>query len=139
MNFSSTKTPPIYFWAIGAIALLWYIFGSYNFLMQIFMASNPMFSEAPTEQIFYKDLPVWYFSIVAIAVFFGLFGAISWLLRKKVAYILFIISFLAVGIQQFYVLTEINPRDIFLPLTSNVIAVFLIWFSKRAITREWLT
>lgn len=138
MNFSSIKTPPVYFWAVGIIALLWYIFGVYNYLMQTFMASNELLSGSRTEQILYDDLPTWFFYIFSIAVFTGLFGAISWLVRKKVAYILFIISFLAVGIQQFYVLTEINPRDIFLPLTSIVIVVFMIWFSKRAIAIEWL-
>lgn len=138
MNLNSTKKPPVYFWVIGIIALLWNIFGVYNYVMQTFMTTGKLTSGSHTQQNLYEDLPIWFISIFAIAVFFGLFGAISWLLRKKVAYILFIISFLAVGIQQFYVLTEVNPRDIFIPLTSIVIVVFLIWFSKRAIAREWL-
>ncbi|HUH28143.1 hypothetical protein [Gelidibacter sp.] len=138
MNINSTKTPPAYFWIVGIIALLWNIFGVYNYIMQTFMTAGKLSSGSHTQQNLYEDLPIWFISIFSIAVFAGLLGAISWLLRKKVAYILFIISFLAVGIQQFYVLTEINPRDIFIPLTSIVIVVFLIWFSKRAIAKEWL-
>ena len=138
MNFTSIKTPPIYFWVIGIIALLWNTFGVYNYIMQTFMTAGNLTSPSHTQQYLYEDLPSWYIFIFSIAVFAGLFGAISWLLRKKMAYMLFILSFLAVSIQQFYVLTEINPRDIFIPLTSIVILVFLIWFSKRAIAKEWL-
>lgn len=92
-----------------------------------------------TEQTIYIDLPAWYISVFAIAVFAGLLGSIALLLRKRWAYILFIVSFLAVGLQQFYILTEVNPRDIFLSLAIMVISVFLIWFSKRAVARKWLT
>lgn len=138
MNFTSSKKPPLYFWIVGIIALLWYIFGVYTYLMQAFMTTEQVSNLSHSERLLYENLPIWYISIFAIAVFAGLIGALSWLLRKKFAYMLFIISFLAVGIQQFYVLTEINPRDIFLPLTSIVIVVFLIWFSKRAIVRGWL-
>lgn len=138
MNIISTNKPPVYFWIVGIIALLWNAFGVYNYVMQAFMTTDQLSEFSKTEHNLYDDLPIWYISIFSIAVFTGLFGAISWLLRKKVAYTLFIISFLAVGIQQFYVLTEINPRDIFIPLTSIVIVVFLIWFSKRAIAKEWL-
>lgn len=138
MNFTSTKKPPVYFWIVGIIALFWNAFGAYNYLMQAFMTTEQSTQLSKAEHNLYDDLPMWYISVFAIAVFAGLLAAISWLLRKKWAYSLFIISFLAVGIQQFYVLTEINPRDIFLPLISIVLALFLVWFSKRAIAREWL-
>jgi hypothetical protein len=133
MNFTSTKKPPVYFWIAGIIALFWNAFGVYNYLMQAFMTTEQSTQLSKAEHNLYDDLPMWYISVFAIAVFAGLLAAISWLLRKKWAYSLFIISFLAVGIQQFYVLTEINPRDIFLPLISIVLALFLVWFSKRAL------
>ncbi|MBA6154447.1 hypothetical protein [Gelidibacter maritimus] len=138
MNLTSSKKPPVYFWIVGIIALLWNLFGVYNYVMQAFVTTEQRTQFSQAQHNLYDDLPIWYVSIFAIAVFAGLFAAISWLLRKRWAYTLFIISFLAVGAQQFYVLTEINPRDIFLPLTSIVIAVFLVWFSKRAIARKWL-
>lgn len=138
MNFSFSKKPRVYFWIVGIIALLWYVFGVYNYLMQAFMTQDQFSGLSHSEQQWYENLPLWYVSIFAIAVFAGLLGAMSLLLRRKFAYTLFIISFFALIIQQFYVLTEINPRDIFLPLSSIVIVVFLIWFSKRAIAKEWL-
>ena len=138
MNFSSTNNPPAYFWVVSIIALIWNAFAGYNYLMQAFMTSEQLDQLSNSDQNLYSDLPTWYISIFAIAVFAGLLGAISLLIRKRWAYVLFIVSFLATGIQQFYVLTEINPRDIFLSLSSIVIAVFLVWFSKRSTARAWL-
>lgn len=139
MNFSSAKKLPVYFWVIGFIALLWNAYGVYNYFMQaFFMTTDQTTPFAQSSHHLHNDLPMLYMIIFAVAVFSGLLGALSWLLRKRWAYILFIISFFCVGIQLFYMLTEINPRDIFLPLSSMVIAVFLVWFSKRAVAREWL-
>ena len=138
MNFSSTKKPPLYFWAVSIIALIWYFFAVYNYLLQATMTTEGLEQLSNSDQNLYSNLPAWYISAFAIAVFAGLLGSLSLLIRKRWAYILFIISFLATGMQQFYLLTEINPRDIFLSLSAIVIVVFLVWFSKRAVAREWL-
>lgn len=138
MNFSYSKKPPSFFWAVGVIAFLWYAFGVYNFLMHAFLTSEALSQLSSADQVFHDNLPAWYISAFALAVFTGLIGSIALLIRKRWAYIIFVISFLDVGIQQFYVLTEINPRDIFMSLSSLVIAVFLVWFSKRAVSKGWL-
>ena len=138
MNFSSSKNPPAYFWVVSIIALIWNAFAVYQYLIQAFTTTDQRDQLSNTDPYLYADLPTWYISLLAIAVFAGLLAAISLLIRKRWAYFLFIISFLATGFQQFYVLTEINPRDIFLSLSSIVIAIFLVWFSKRSITRGWL-
>lgn len=138
MTNETSNKPALYFWIAGIIAFIWYAFGIYAYVMQAFFSQDQLRDLANESEIIYDNLPLWYLSAFAIAVFTGFIGSICLLARKRAAYILFIISFLAVGIQQFYILTEINPRDIFLSLSSLVIAVFLIWFSKRAITRKWL-
>ncbi|TDU40042.1 hypothetical protein BXY82_2081 [Gelidibacter sediminis] len=139
MNFTSLNKPPVYFWVVSVIAILWNAIGVYNYLSHALMTQEELSALSKSDQTLYANLPVWYISVFAIAVFAGLLGAISLLLRKRWAYIFFFISFLAVGLQQFYILTEVNPRDIFLSLTIIVIAVFLVWFSKRAVSRKWLT
>ena len=138
MNFSSTNNPPVYFWIASIIALVWNAFGVYSYIIQAFSDSGQFNELSNTDQNIAINFPAWYISAFAIAVFAGLLGSIFLLLRKRWAYFLFIISFLATGLQQFYVLTEINPRDIFLSLSALVIAAFLVWFSKRAIARAWL-
>ena len=138
MNFSSSNKLPIYYWVVSTIAFIWNAFGVYNYLLQAFMTEEQLTQLSKVDQTLYANLPAWYVSAFAIAVFAGLFGSISLLIRKRWAYTLFIISFLAIGFQQFYILTVINPRDIFLSLSIIVISVFLVWFSKRAVAREWL-
>ncbi|WP_027126797.1 hypothetical protein [Gelidibacter mesophilus] len=138
MNFSSSTKPPLFFWIVAIIAFLWNAFGVSIYLMQAFLSDEQLAGISNNNQKLFWDLPMWYISVFAIAVFAGLFGSISLLLRKRWAYMLFIISFLAVGFQQFYVLTVVNPRDIFLSLTIIVIAAFMVWFSKRAVTKAWL-
>lgn len=138
MNLNSSNKLPSYFWIVATIAFIWNAFGVYNYLLQAFMTDEQLTQLSKTDQDLYANLPAWYVSAFAIAVFAGLFGSISLLIRKRWAYILFIVSFLAIGVQQFYIMTVINPRDIFLSLSIIVIAVFLVWFSKRAVSRRWL-
>ena len=138
MNFSSTNNPPVYFWVASFIALVWNAVGAYSYIMLAVSNSEQLSQITGTDQNVDAILPAWYISAFAIAVFAGLLGSIFLLIRKRWAYFIFFVSLLATGIQQFYVLTEINPRDIFLSLSAIVISVFLVWFSNRAIAREWL-
>ena len=138
MNFSSSNNPPVYFWAASVIALIWNAFGAYSYVMLAISNSEQLSEISNTDQNIDAILPAWYISAFAIAVFAGLLGSIFLLIRKRWAYFVFIIALLSTGIQQFYILTELNPRDIFLSLSAIVIAVFLVWFSRLAIAREWL-
>lgn len=138
MNFSSLNKPPLYFWIVSGIATLWYAIGAYNYVFQMFMTKEQRDVLSSADQVLYDALPFWYVSVFALAVSTGFVASLSLLIRKRWSYILFILSFLAAGIQQFYILTVINPRDIFISLSALVIAVFLIWFSKRAISKKWL-
>lgn len=139
MNFTSLNKPPVHFWIVSVIALFWNAVGVYNYLLKAFMTDDQLAQLSGSDQSLYANLPAWYVSAFAIAVFAGLLGAISLFLRKRWAYPLFIISLFAVGIQQLYIMTVIYPRDIFLSLTIIVVAVFLVWFSRMAIFRKWLT
>lgn len=138
MNFSSTNNPPFYFWIVSFTALVWNAFGAYSYVMLAISNSAQLDEISNVDQNIGPILPAWYISAFAIAVFAGLLGSIFLLIRKRWAYFIFFISLISTGIQQFYILTEINPRDIFLSLSSIVIALFLVWFSWRAIAREWL-
>lgn len=138
MNFSSSHNPPVYFWVTGLTALVWNIFAVYSYVLQDYSNSGQFNELSDADQILADDFPAWYISAFAIAVFAGLLGAIFLLFRKRWAYYVFIIALISTGIQQFYVLTVVNPRDIFLSLSALVICVFLVWFSRLAIGREWL-
>lgn len=138
MNFSSSNNPRVYFWVVSLIALIWNGLGAYSFAVQALSTAEQFNEFSDTDEILAAHFPTWYLSVFGIAVFSGFLGSVFLLLRKRWAYSLFTIALIATGIQQFYVLTEVNPRDIFLSLSSLVIAVFLVWFSRRAIAKTWL-
>ena len=90
---TESNKPGILFWIVGIVALIWNAMGCLNYIAQAFdleMASEGL----SVEQIaFMETIPAWNTALFAIAVFAGLAAAITFLMRKKIAVNLFIISF----------------------------------------------
>ena len=81
-----------------------------------------------------------------MAVFGGAFGCLLLLLRKSAAYYLFIASLLGVIVQLIHTLgiarstIGFSPLEIFMIMLMPVaVAAFLIWYSKQAESRGWIS
>ena len=90
--------------------------------------------------------PAWATGGFATAVFGGALGCILLLLRKSAAYYLFIASLLGVIVTMTHTLgiasstIDFSPFEIFLMiLMPLVVAVFLIWYSKQAQSKGWIS
>lgn len=135
---TNTNKPNIVFWIIGVIALLWNGMGVLNYLMQAYKVEAVM-SELNADQLaLLESMPAWMMALFAIAVFAGLIGSIVFLMRKKMAVILFLVSFLAATIQQLYWLCGTNMAEVyseeqpyFMPIMIIVFCAFLVWYSKN--------
>tara|TARA_R110001583_G_scaffold85392_1_gene223761 strand:+ start:2699 stop:3130 length:432 start_codon:yes stop_codon:yes gene_type:complete len=130
-----TNKPTTIFWVIGIIALLWNISGVGAYLAQAYMSDEALVLLPEAEQAYHRGVPGWVTAAFAIAVFAGLIGCITLLLKKKIASLLFVISFVAVIIQfvyNFYVqdFMEVSGTTIAMPILIIIIALFLIWYSK---------
>ena len=132
------------FWAISAVALLWNVMGSINFLVQMNPAALASFPESHRAII--EGRPVWATAGFAIAVFGGALGGLLLLFRKSAAYYLFIASLLgaiATMIHTLGILRSVNSFglfEIFLAiLMPLVVPAFLIWYSKWAERRGWIS
>ena len=129
------------FWAIGAIALIWNVMGVINFFVQ--MNPDVLAAYRESERAIIEGRPAWATGAFAIAVFGGALGCLLLLLRKSAAYYLFIASLLGVivtmthtlGVGIDFGLGEILG-SILMPL---VVAVFLIWYSKQAESKGWIS
>ncbi len=129
------------FWTIGAVALLWNVMGAANFFAQ--MNPDVLAAYRESERAIVEGRPAWATGAFAIAVFGGALGCLLLLLRKSVAYYLFIASLLGVivttahtlGVDVDFGLGEILGI-ILMPL---VVAAFLIWYSKLAQSRGWIS
>jgi len=134
---SETNKPGIAFWIIGIIALLWNGMGVNNYLQQAFKTESTT-AELNAEQLAFMDgLPAWMTALFAIAVFTGLIACILLLMRKKMAIVVFIVSFISASILQLYWMFGTKATEIFnesmpylIPILVIVIAAFLVLYSR---------
>jgi hypothetical protein len=128
------------FWAIGSVALIWNVLGCINFFVQ--MDPDMLAPYRDSERAIVEGRPAWATGAFAVAVFGGALGCLLLLLRKSAAFYVFIASLLGVivtmthtlGVGIDFGLSEILGI-ISMPL---VIAVFLVWYSKRAQGKGWI-
>jgi hypothetical protein len=129
------------FWIIGAVALIWNVMGVMNYLMQMNPDSLAAYSESARAII--EGRPAWATGAFAIAVFGGALGCLLLLLRKSAAYYLFIASLLGVIVTMTHTLgvaRSFGPFEIsMMILMPLVVAAFLIWYSKHAERKGWIS
>ena len=132
------------FWIIGAVALIWNAMGAMNYLWQMSTDSLAGFPESHRAII--ETRPAWATGAFAIAVFGGALGCLLLLLRKSSAYFLFIASLLGViatMIHSVGVVISIGGFNLFeivmMILMPLVVATFLIWYSKHALRKGWVS
>lgn len=137
----SLNKPPIWFWILSVLALLWNGLGVLAYLGKAFITDD-LIAQLPEEQQaeFLIQYPAWYTAAFAFAVFCGALGCIALLIRKKWAYPLFLISALGAIIQHTYLFrtVEMTSATIVMPIMVIVVCLFLIWFAKNAISKQWI-
>jgi len=125
------------FWVICIIALIWNFMGSINFVMQTNPEMVANFPEAAQSLI--ASRPFWATIAFAVAVFGGVLAELLLLLKKAVAYYLFVASFLGALITNIHTFQVSSAVDIWVgSLMSILIAAFLIWYSKLVKRKGWV-
>ena len=132
------------FWVITAAALIWNVMGVINFFMQ--MNADALAAMSESQRAIIGGRPAWATGAFAIAVFAGALGCLLLLLRKSAAYYLFIASLLGMIVHMIPYLgmggstIKFGPVEISMfILMPLVLAAFLIWYSKRARSKSWIT
>ena len=129
------------FWAIGAVALMWNVMGVINFFVQ--MNADALASFPESHRAIVEGRPAWATGGFAIAVFGGALGCLLLLLRKSAAYYLFIASLLGVIVTMTHTLgvgIDFGLGEILgIILMPLVVAAFLIWYSKWAQSKGWIS
>jgi len=141
---NSLQKPPIWFWIVSAIALLWNSLGVHGYISQAYELSAYTDAYTTDQLEVISTLPSWYTALFAIAVFSGAIGCILLLLRKKAAKFLLIISFVAATIQMVYFLFIADLKGV--DFSANeimsymiiVFALFLVWFSNHSVKKGWI-
>ena len=129
------------FWLIGAVALIWNVVGVINFFAQ--MNPDVLAAYRESERAIVEGRPAWATGAFAIAVFGGALGCLLLLLRKSAAYYLFIASLLGVIVTMIHTLgvgIDFGLGEILgIILMPLVVAAFLIWYSKQAESKGWIS
>ena len=130
-----TKPTPLY-WLISIVALFWNFMGIIAYLGQAYISDDALKMLPEENELYFSNVPAWVTAAFAVAVFGGFLGAIGLIIRKKWAYFLFIISFLALVAQHVYNFfiqnyIEMTGSQMILPIVTFIVALFLIYFSKQ--------
>lgn len=129
------------FWVIATFMLIWNVMGCINFFVQ--MNPEMVASYRETEQAIISGRPAWATIAFAVAVFGGALGCVLLLLRKLSAFYVFIGSFLGVIVTMTHVLgigIDFGLGEIFgIILMPLVVAAYLIWYSKQAESKGWVS
>lgn len=127
-----SNRPNALFWVIGVIALIWNAMGVMAYLGRAFI-TDEMIAELPEEQRaeFLIEHPSWVTAAFAIAVFGGVLASLFLLLRKKLAYPLFILSAIAAIAQHIYLFLNVEVTSYIMPVLIIIVCIFLVWYSKK--------
>jgi len=137
--------PPIWFWIVSGLALLWNGMGVGKFLADVNTSAQDIAKMPQATQDMLASLPPWYMFAFGLAVIAGVLGCLSLLARKKWAAILLGLSLLGVLAQQavFWIMTDIGKNlkggELVMPILIPIVAIFLIWFARMSSAKSWLT
>jgi hypothetical protein len=144
MNQNTNPAVPLWYWAIGAMSLLWNLLGCAAFGMELFAQEAMMESMTEAQKEWARSIPGWIYVVYALAVTTGVAGSIGLFLRKGWTVALFAICLAAVIVQMVYTMIigggmqVMGPSGLVMPLLVIVFAAVLLWFSWFARSRNWL-
>ncbi|RNC91564.1 MAG: hypothetical protein ED555_00035 [Allomuricauda sp.] len=143
MSSTSVK-PPAWFWVVSILALLWNLFGVFQYLFSAFNQQEILESLTQAQREVFEAIPAWATACFAIAVFSGAIAAIGLLLRKKWAKPLFMVSLVTSTAQFIHWLFISNAVEAFgpstygMPITVIVVGILLVVLAKKGIQKGWL-
>lgn len=136
--------PPMWFWIISVIALIWNLMGVSAYLMEAFMGTDAIQALPEAERMLHESRPAWATASYAVAVWAGLAGAFGLLLKRKWAKTAFILSLAGILLQQIYhfflsdTFEVLGSAAMAFPIIIVLIGIGLVVFSNSSIKKNWL-
>jgi len=145
MNKHSTTKPPVWYWVVSVLALLWNLMGVMNYLGTAFMKEAIKAEMTAAQVELMESTPAWVTAAFAIAVWFGAAGCIGLLLRKKWAKSALGLSLLGVLVQTGYGFFMTNATEVYgkteaiiIPSMVIIIAILLVFFARLSERKTWI-
>ena len=128
------------FWIISVVTLIFNVMGVINYFAQMNADSLASFPESYRPII--EGRSAWATAAFAIAVFGGSLGCILLLLRKSAAFYVLIASLLGVIVTMVHIfgVAGFSSFEIWIGvLMQLVVTALLIWYSKLAESKVWIS
>ena len=139
------QKPPVWFWIVAVLLLLWGAQGVFACIQQFRLGADAMGPADDYYRTLYASFPVWYNWVFAVAVGTSFLGSIALLMRSASARTLYIVSLVAVIVQfgWLFATTDMVAVRGFaatagFPIVIVLIAAFQIWFAGLATRRGWI-
>ena len=136
--------PPLSFWIVSGVALAWNLIGLFMYYSGV--SATPEQLQAvytPEQYAAIEATPVWVTSAFAIATTFGVIASVVLLLRKAAAFTLFVVSLVALLVQDLYLFLLSDSLAVFgsslLVIQGSVLVggVIWVWYARLARNRGW--
>ena len=145
MDESTLPRPPLWYWVVAILALLWQATGCYFYVVQVRMDATDLAQLPQGQAAAFAAMQSWQWALFAIAVWSGLAGAIGLLARiRRLAVWGLWLSLIAALVQYGYAFTTpeiraLPPAEALpLPIAIGVIGLALVLFAGSAANRGWL-
>lgn len=142
---TATNKPSVAFWIISGLALIWNLMGVMAYITTVTMTPEALQALPPEQQQLYTDIPKWATAAFAVAVWGSTLGCVLMLLRKKFAKPVFAIALAGILVQMTHSLfisksIEVyGPGGAVMPVMIILIGGFLVWYSRYATEKGWLS
>ena len=146
MSDAINGKPPVSFWIVAGLALAWNVIGLFMYYSGVSATPGQLQAVYTPEQFAaIEATPVWVTSAFAIATTFGVIASIVLLLRKALAFLLFVVSFVALLVQDLYLFLLSDSLAVFgsslLVIQGSVFVggIIWIWYASLARNRGWIS
>jgi hypothetical protein len=136
--------PPIWFFVVAAVALLWNVAGLAAVAGDLRLSASDIAALAPAEQAARAARPGWSVVGSVLAVAAGTLGCVLLLLRKRLASVVLAASLVGVVIQDIgiFLFAGAGSATNLVPFVLQglvlAVAVALLLLSRRAQSKAWL-
>ena len=138
---SATTKPPVSFWAVSIISLLWNAFGGYDYTMT--MSHNTAYlsqiGDASEIIAWVESFPLWAAIAYALGIWGSVAGSLLLLLRSRHAVTAFLISFVGAVVSFSAQMMIKAPASLdttagkLMPFVILAIVAFLWWYARKQI------
>ena len=135
--------PPVWFWIVAGLLLLWECGGVFACVQQFRLGADAMPDATDYDRTLMASMPVWYNWVYAVATGTGALAALALILRKAVAKPLYIVSTVAVVIMFGFLFATTDIIKVkgvvttYFPAFILALSLFGIWFADKAVKRGW--